>query len=117
MSDNGADQSRNFAKNMYGHDQNSIDFKGEHISLRKGKNNPFEGGHRLPFMWRFPKMFPSQVNENSVVSYVDVYRTLADLIGYTPECNEGPDSRSLMSVLKGNKSFDGENKGGFRIKI
>jgi arylsulfatase A len=115
MSDNGADQSRNFTSKMYGHDQNSITFKGEHITLRNGKNHPFEGGHRLPFMWRFPKMFPPQVNEDSVVSYVDVYRTLAELIGYTPKCNEGPDSRSLVQVLKGDNHFNGENKGGFEI--
>jgi arylsulfatase A len=116
MSDNGADQSTNFTSSVYGHDQNSITFKGKHYSLRDGKNKQFEGGHRLPFIWRFPKMFPPQVNENSIVSYVDVYRTLADVIGYTPKCNEGPDSRSLVSVLKGNAHFNGENKGGLRIK-
>ena len=35
------------------------------------------------------------------VSYLDVYQTLADLIGTKTECNEAPDSRSLMTLLKG----------------
>ena len=35
------------------------------------------------------------------VSYLDVYETLADLIGTKTACNEAPDSRSLMTLLEG----------------
>ena len=36
----------------------------------------------------------------SIVSYVDVYKTLAEFIGdQNVPCNEAPDSRSLFNVL------------------
>ena len=86
MSDNGADQSRNFTRDLYGHDQNAFDFKGrKSIQLRSGKNLNFEGGHRLPFMWRWPAGFKPRLDEENVVSYVDVYRTLAEIIGASPK--------------------------------
>ena len=39
--------------------------------------------------------------QDHVVSYVDVYRTLAEIINVTPKCYEGPDSRSLLPILEG----------------
>ena len=90
MSDNGADQSTNFTRALYGHSQNALDFKGrKDVQLRSGKNINFEGGHRLPFMWRLPNKIVRKTVEDQVVSYVDVYRTLAELIGARPSCNEG----------------------------
>ena len=41
------------------------------------------------------------MNHESLVSYIDVYATLADIIGYKLNCNEAPDSRSLFPILKG----------------
>ena len=108
MSDNGADQSTNFTKALYGHNQNAFDFKGrQDIPLRAGKNLNFEGGHRLPFMWRWPGGFGPRLVEDHVVSYVDVYRTLAEIIGASPKCNEGPDSRSLVPILTGTGEIRG----------
>ena len=108
MSDNGADQSTNFTATLYDHNQNAFDFKGQKdIPLRAGKNLNFEGGHRLPFMWRWPERFSPRLVEDEVVSYVDVYRTLADIIGATPTCYEGPDSRSLVPVLTGTGPIEG----------
>ena len=36
-----------------------------------------------------------------MVSYIDVYSTLAEIIDYKMNCNEAPDSRSLMPLFKG----------------
>ena len=108
MSDNGADQSTNFTAALYDHNQNAFDFKGQKdIPLKFGKNLNFEGGHRLPFMWRWPGRLSPRLVEDEVVSYVDVYRTLADIIGAVPKCYEGPDSRSLLPVLTGAGKIEG----------
>ena len=35
------------------------------------------------------------------VSYIDVYATMADIIGTKRKCNEAPDSRSLLKLIEG----------------
>ena len=80
MSDNGSAY-RQRVKELFGHDQNSISFKEKWFSLKGGKNDIYEGGHRVPFMVWYPKFFPPQQNFDSLVSQMDIYRTLADLIG------------------------------------
>jgi len=100
LSDNGADNSNKINNRLYGHIQNAIDLNGERKVLRGMKNSNYEGGHRLPFMWWYPKQFQPKTVQDKPVSYVDIYRTLSDIIGYTPPCNEAPDSRSLHSILK-----------------
>ena len=104
MSDNGSAYRRQF-REVYGHDQNSLDFDGtENISLRGGKNDIWEGGHRVPFMWWYPTRFSPQVNTESVVSQMDIYRTLADIIDVKVKCNEAPDSRTLLPILEGGEN-------------
>ena len=51
-----------------------------------------EGGHRLPMIWHWPKGIQPGLNDQSTVSYIDVFATLADLIGVKLKCNEAPDS-------------------------
>jgi len=34
------------------------------------------------------------------VSYIDVYATMADIIGTKRKCNEAPDSRSLLKLIE-----------------
>ena len=80
MSDNGSAY-RQRVRELFGHDQNSISFKQKWFSLKGGKNDIYEGGHRVPFMVLYPKFFPPQQNLDSLVSRMDIHRTLADLIG------------------------------------
>ena len=61
----------------------------------------WEGGHRVPFIVKWPgKVKPSTVS-NSLVSSIDVYKTMADIFGRELKEGEGPDSVSLMPVLTG----------------
>jgi len=102
MSDNGAGTNYEpVVLEKFGFSQNAIDLGGENVVLRGGKGYQHEGGTRLPFMWWYPKAFPARTIEDKTVSYLDVFRTLADLADYDPTCNEGPDSRSLLPILSG----------------
>ena len=43
-----------------------------------------------------------RVIANTTVSHIDIYRTLAEIIGDRElPCNEAPDSRSLLQILNG----------------
>ena len=91
LSDNGAD---GYFKGLYamtGHHQNSLDFNGRHRKLMHGKESLSEGGHRLPMIWRWPKKFKVGQNSENTVSYIDVYRTLADIVSVDLKCNQAPD--------------------------
>ena len=95
----------------YQHYQNSMTTDdGVWHKFRGGKNSAYEGGNRMPFLWRYPKMIKKpRVDPNSIVTYIDVYRTLAEMIG-DPDlaCNEAPDSRSLVGLLTGEQEVMNE---------
>jgi len=110
MSDNGSAY-RHRVRELFEHDQNSISFKEKWFSLKGGKNDIYEGGHRVPFMVWYPKLFPPQQNFDSLVSQMDIYKTLADLIGAKLKCNEAPDSRTLMPILTGENIEEPFEKG------
>jgi len=54
-------------------------------------------------LWRYPKLFKKpRTDHDAHVSYLDVFKTLADIIGdFNLPCNEAPDSRSLLPILVG----------------
>ena len=103
ISDNGADTFAKKILDVHKHAQNSVDLNGKHTVLKGYKNHLGEGGHRLPMIWKWPKGFDSGINRDTTVSYIDVYATLADIIDYKLNCNEAPDSRSLIPILNGGK--------------
>ena len=106
MSDNGP-VAFSWVRSRFDHFQAAVDFGGENVKLRGAKNEIYEAGHRVPFIWNYPNGFKPKVVEEETATYVDVYRTLADLIDEDVSCNEAPDSRSLMGVLNGSDSLDG----------
>ena len=54
-------------------------------------------------LWRYPKLFKKpRTDHDAHVSFLDVFKTLADLIGdFNLPCNEAPDSRSMLPILTG----------------
>jgi len=52
-------------------------------------------------LWRYPKLFKKpRIDRDAIVSYLDVFKTLADIIGdFILPCNEAPDSRSMLPIL------------------
>lgn len=106
LSDNGADMYCKTVFSMFGHHQNSMDINGENVVLSGGKEYLYEGGHRLPMIWHWPEGINPGENTENVVSYIDIYATLAKIIGVDLKCNQAPDSRNLVPLIKKMSGFD-----------
>lgn len=69
--------------------------------LRGIKRDAWEGGHRVPFLAKWPSTIPAGSTCDQVVTLVDVMATCADAVGYTLGDDEGEDSVSLMPLFVG----------------
>ena len=81
-----------------------LEAKGHYPSgpLREYKTSVYEGGHREPFIIRWPGVVKAGGVSHQYVQQADLMATLADLWeGKLPE-NAGEDSFSMLSLLKGN---------------
>lgn len=71
--------------------------------LAKGKAHPEEGGHRLPFIARWPGVTPAAARTDATINHTDFLATVADLLGVEPEKlapEAVKDSHSFLSVLR-----------------
>ena len=67
---------------------------------RRGyKSDLFEGGHRVPFIVRWPGHVPAGSRTGALVSQADLLATCADLVGATLPEDAGEDSISLLPLL------------------
>lgn len=66
------------------------------------KFDAWEGGHRVPFIAKWPRKIVPGTVSNQVMSNIDLFATLATIIGYEPKENEGPDSVNMLEALLGN---------------
>ncbi len=69
--------------------------------LRGYKADVFEGGHRIPFIVRWPPVVKAGTVCSQLVHHADVIATLADVWSKPLPVNAGEDSFSLMPLLKG----------------
>lgn len=60
----------------------------------------FEGGHRVPFVLRWPEHVEKNTVCEQTISQVDFFRTVAELTGAEVPENAGEDSFSLLPLLK-----------------
>ncbi len=66
------------------------------------KFDAWEGGHRVPFIARWPgKILPGTVSDQ-LISNVDLLATFAEITGYDLKDDEGPDSYNVLETLTGN---------------
>jgi arylsulfatase A-like enzyme len=70
---------------------------------RGGKNQPYEGGTRVPFIAWWPGKIKSKSVSDEPILGIDVMATLADLTNQKIAKNEAMDSSSLLPLLLGNK--------------
>jgi arylsulfatase A len=82
-----------------------LEAKGHYPSgpFRGYKSDAWEGGHRVPFIVRWPGVVKPGTVSNELVYQADLLRTLADVFGSTLPENAGEDSFSLLPLLKGGR--------------
>ena len=92
-SDNGPEKTWEEREELYGHASSG--------GFRGGKRDIFEGGHRVPFIVRWPAGIAQAGRRwNEPVSQLDVLATLADMLGVPLPVDAGEDSVSFYSVLE-----------------
>jgi arylsulfatase A-like enzyme len=69
--------------------------------LRGVKRDTWEGGHRVPFLARWPGHVPAGVSSAQTICHVDVLATAAALMGVKLPPNAGEDSYNILPVLLG----------------
>jgi arylsulfatase A-like enzyme len=67
------------------------------------KSDLFEGGHRVPFLVRWPGHTKSGAKSEALVGQLDFYATCAELLGTTPRDDAAEDSVSFLAALSGNE--------------
>jgi arylsulfatase A-like enzyme len=65
------------------------------------KFDAWEGGHRVPFIVRWPAKIPAKSQSNEMISNVDMLATLSALVGYSLKNGEGPDSYNALPAILG----------------
>jgi arylsulfatase A-like enzyme len=92
MSDNGCSPMANF---------DVLESKGHHPSyiFRGHKADIYEGGHRIPFIVKWPARIKAGLVSDEVICTTDLFRTLASLTGYKTGDDEGEDSYDLLPLF------------------
>ncbi len=76
--------------------------------LRGSKGMLYEGGIRVPMIWRWPDKFPAGVTSATPVIGTDVYPTFAELAGIPLPTSQPVDGANLTPVLFGAPDLESE---------
>ena len=95
-SDNGSESNYVERLQRYGHASNG--------DLKGGKRDIYEGGHRVPFVARWPAVIAKGRQFSEPVCQTDIIATLADILGVKMPANAAEDSFSLMPAFRGTPS-------------
>lgn len=77
--------------------------------LRGYKSDVWEGGHRVPFIVRWPGVVKTASEYTGLVHQADLMATIAEIINLPLPDDAGEDSFSLLAALKGGKGPVREN--------
>jgi len=91
-SDNGAETNYQYHSTTYNH-YSSLNFKG-------GKRDIYEGGHRVPFLMRWPEVIAAKKTVDIPVCQTDYLATIADILNIRLDDSQGEDSYSLLPLFK-----------------
>ncbi len=74
--------------------------------MRGSKATPYNGGTRVPALWRWPAAFPGGVDADALTAHIDIFPTFAELAGLplTDALREQVAGRSLVPLLRDPKS-------------
>jgi arylsulfatase A-like enzyme len=97
VSDNGCSPQANFKLlDEKGHDPSAI--------YRGHKADIFEGGHRVPFIVKWPSRIKPNTTSDKTICTTDFFATCAEITDTTLQSNEGEDSFSLIPLFKDPKA-------------
>ena len=68
---------------------------------RGSKSDSFEGGHRIPFIARWPGVTPAGTRCADVIGHLDLFATMAEVLGATVPETAAEDSSSVFALLRG----------------
>lgn len=102
-SDNGASKAANIPE---------LAKKGHHVSahMRGSKSDLWDGGHRIPFIVRWPAMVKSGSISKELICLTDLFATLSEITKTSLPKNGAEDSFSFLPALK-EKPINSERKG------
>ena len=69
------------------------------------KSNIWEGGHRVPFLARWPGRIKPGTSSEEVISLTDMFASFSSLVSHTVTKNEGEDSYNVLPAIFGGKSI------------
>ncbi|MCP5533726.1 MAG: arylsulfatase [Akkermansiaceae bacterium] len=69
--------------------------------LRGHKADIYEGGHRVPFLVRWPERVDAGTTSDRTLCQTDIFATVADATGAKPVESTAPDSFSFLPTLEG----------------
>ena len=87
-----------------GYADQAVELLGNHRpwgDLRGGKYSNFEAGTRVPLIVSWPRRIKPGVS-HALVSHIDLFASMASLLGVTADEGAAPDSRDALSALMGN---------------
>ncbi len=67
---------------------------------RGHKADIYEGGHRIPFLVKWPSQIAKGAISNQTVCTTDLMATLAEIVGYSLNDDEAEDSFSILSAFR-----------------
>ena len=80
------------------------DFYNPNHPLRGDKGDLYEGGHRIPFIIRWPGHTPAGTVSDEFIIFTDLLVTFADIINRDLGENEAADGNNILAALKGKKN-------------
>lgn len=70
--------------------------------LRGAKADTYEGGHRVPFIVKYPNKIKANEKSSALLSQTDMMRTFAELSGYELSDEHGRDSFNVLPLFYNN---------------
>jgi arylsulfatase A len=77
--------------------------RSNHI-YRGQKADLWEGGHRVPFLARWPGKIPAAAVSNELICHTDFFATVAAVLGARLPDNAAEDSYNILSALRGERT-------------
>jgi arylsulfatase A len=70
------------------------------------KRDGWEGGHRVPFIARWPRAIPAGQVSKQMTNTTDIFATLASIVGYELRDEDATDSFDMLPVMLGIQDED-----------